>query len=123
MLGTYLDAAQQRAPENPAAQKEIRYMIRRLSTTWGHKQAAVWLRDYSHREWAGMISRFYRPRWSAYFTLLSLYMDHPEQMIQPDWYEWEELFVYDDAPYETVPASHLKQALLNIASFLGLDQD
>lgn len=42
---------------------------RTLITTWGNENASEWggLRDYSYREWAGMLKDFYYKRWKAFF--------------------------------------------------------
>ncbi len=43
---------------------------RRLITTWGAEDQANTggLRDYSYREWGGMMADFYKPRWEAFFN-------------------------------------------------------
>lgn len=45
---------------------------RKLITTWGYTAQCNRgrLRDYSQREWAGLLKDFYLPRWSKYFTQL-----------------------------------------------------
>lgn len=70
---------------------------RRLITTWGGKMQANGggLRDYSYREWGGMMKDFYYPRWKYYF-------DHNLQ--GTDWFDMEDAWVrnaalcYDDRP-------------------------
>lgn len=44
---------------------------RLLVTTWGPRTASEkgGLRDYGHREWAGMMADFYRPRWEAWIAM------------------------------------------------------
>lgn len=45
---------------------------RKLITTWGYTAQCNKgrLRDYSQREWAGLLKDFYLPRWQKYFTQL-----------------------------------------------------
>lgn len=45
---------------------------RKLITTWGYTKQCIngRLRDYSQREWAGLLKDFYLPRWQKYFTQL-----------------------------------------------------
>lgn len=60
---------------------------RTLITTWGEREQSEsgGLRDYSYREWAGMIKDFYYPRWKTFFTNLE------SGNSQPDWFtsDWE----------------------------------
>ena len=46
------------------------YNARQLITTWGGRDASerAGLRDYSYRQWQGMLSDFYYPRWQYYFS-------------------------------------------------------
>ncbi len=43
---------------------------RTLITTWGARSnsESAGLRDYSYRQWNGMLSDFYRPRWEKFFA-------------------------------------------------------
>ncbi|WP_184543147.1 alpha-N-acetylglucosaminidase [Mucilaginibacter sp. FT3.2] len=42
---------------------------RDLVTLWGDKESG--LREYSNRQWAGLIKGYYKPRWEFYFTQLN----------------------------------------------------
>ncbi len=42
-------------------------LIRQI-TTWTSFSGAVRLRDYSNRQWSGMIADFYKPRWERWFA-------------------------------------------------------
>jgi alpha-N-acetylglucosaminidase len=55
-----------------------------LITTWGNRTAAETggLRDYSHREWSGLLKDVYYKRWKAFFEL------GPESKI--DYYQMDE---------------------------------
>lgn len=57
---------------------------RTLITTWGDKGASDWgLRDYSYRQWQGMLSDYYYPRWKYWF-------DHDMKAPAAGWFysEW-----------------------------------
>ena len=42
---------------------------RTLITTWGDRGPCEWgLRDYSYRQWQGMLRDYYYPRWNYYFN-------------------------------------------------------
>ncbi|GAA4322546.1 alpha-N-acetylglucosaminidase [Mucilaginibacter gynuensis] len=45
------------------------FNARDLVTLWGDKESG--LREYSNRQWAGLIKGYYKPRWELYFTGLS----------------------------------------------------
>lgn len=70
---------------------------RRLITTWGDRAQANGggLRDYSYREWGGMMKDFYYPRWKYYFD---------NGLTAPDWFAMEDAWVknaalsYSDEP-------------------------
>lgn len=55
---------------------------RTLITTWGDRSASEGggLRDYSYREWGGMMKDFYYPRWKAFFD------NREKGEAQPDWF-------------------------------------
>ena len=57
---------------------------RTLITTWGDKGASDWgLRDYSYRQWQGMLRDYYYPRWRYWF-------DHDMKAPAAGWFysEW-----------------------------------
>ena len=57
---------------------------RTLITTWGDRGASEWgLRDYSYRQWQGMLRDFYYPRWRYWF-------DHDMKAPAAGWFysEW-----------------------------------
>ena len=55
---------------------------RTLITTWGDRSASEGggLRDYSYREWGGMMKDFYYPRWKTFFD------NREKGEAQPDWF-------------------------------------
>jgi len=67
MVGTWIENA--KALGHTASEKDkMEENARLLVTTWGRRTASEegGLRDYSHREWAGMLKDFYRPRWEMW---------------------------------------------------------
>lgn len=61
-----------RAAENWGTTEDERKILRegalRQITLWGNGEKS--LRDYARKEWAGLISSYYRPRWEAWFSLV-----------------------------------------------------
>ena len=75
MLGRWTTMARAIADEAEGTTEADRQWLelnnaRTLITTWGNETAseAGGLRDYSYREWAGMLKDFYYPRWKAFFS-------------------------------------------------------
>lgn len=67
LLGAWLSAARSwGATETERAGAE--WNARMLVTTWGDQTSN--LNDYSAREWAGLMKRFYRPRWERFLDAL-----------------------------------------------------
>ncbi|MBP3227544.1 MAG: alpha-N-acetylglucosaminidase [Bacteroidaceae bacterium] len=99
MLGTWLDQARRAADDIPGATDADRRLFDRnarlLVTTWGHERAANQggLRDYSNREWGGLLETFYAPRWARFFQSLA---DGTTAPGAHEWYEQEAAWV-DDA--------------------------
>lgn len=88
MLGRWTQMARGIADEakgTTAADREWLELnnARTLITTWGNRDASEWggLRDYSYREWGGMMKDFYYQRWKTFFDNL----DKGTQ--QPDWFD------------------------------------
>ena len=88
-LGNWTETARQAASEIEGATTATPdwYELdnaRTLITTWGDKQSSEWgLRDYSYRQWQGMLSDYYYPRWKYWF-------DHDMQAPSAGWFysEW-----------------------------------
>ena len=92
---------------------------RRLITTWGDKAQANGggLRDYSYREWAGMMKDFYYPRWRYFFD---------NNLQGTDWFEMEDKWVKNGAlQYDDHPVGRTEDVAgeLFAAYFLPLEQN
>jgi alpha-N-acetylglucosaminidase len=75
MLGKWTSMARNIADEVPGTTDADRDWLefnnaRTLITTWGERNNSegAGLRDYSYRQWAGMLKDFYAPRWQKFFT-------------------------------------------------------
>lgn len=96
MLGHWTEMARAVADEIPGTTDADRNWLeldnaRSLITTWGREVNAETggLRDYSYREWGGMLRDFYYSRWKAWFD---------NGMKAPDggWYLWEHRWATDN---------------------------
>ena len=98
MAGTWLKQAREAAASVPAktieADRLFDHNARLLITTWGNEQAANrgGLRDYSNREWGGLISTYYLPRWQRYFEALQAGDPLPNDAY---WYQMEASWAND----------------------------
>ncbi|WP_342645447.1 alpha-N-acetylglucosaminidase [Mucilaginibacter sp. CSA2-8R] len=68
LLGKWLSDA--RKMGNTADEKNLyEKNARNLITLWGDKNSP--LHDYACKQWAGMLSSFYKPRWQQFFTYVN----------------------------------------------------
>ena len=80
------DALKQATTSTDSAQ--FLWNANRLITLWGDKEGSVKLHDYAYREWYGLLSNFYYPRWEMYFNYLNaLLVGNPAK--EPDFYVFE----------------------------------
>jgi len=72
LLGAWIQGARAMgATENEADRFEGE--ARRLLTSWSEEESI--LRDYAHREWAGLVGNYYHGRWQLYFDYLTDQLD------------------------------------------------
>lgn len=78
-------------------------------TTWGNRVAADegGLRDYSHREWSGLLKDFYYKRWKAYFKLLARRLEGTNAEEGIDWYAFEEPWTHQQDSYSARPQGNV----------------
>ena len=107
-LGTWLERAKAKG-ETEEEKRLYEWNARVQITTWGNRQAADkgGLRDYSHREWAGLLKDFYYPRWKAYFDLLEKRLAG-EEIEDIDWYAFEEPWTLKNKVYASAPGQAFK---------------
>ncbi|MFC0629244.1 alpha-N-acetylglucosaminidase TIM-barrel domain-containing protein [Kribbella deserti] len=64
------------------------HSARTLITVWGHRAGYnAGLGDYANREWSGLISGYYAPRWKAYLDELSAALRENRAPAAFDWYQ------------------------------------
>ena len=83
-------------------------------TLWGNKDCRI--RDYACKQWNGMMSGFYRPRWERFFDTVSAAMQQDVEYDEDafveaskDW-EWEWTFGHEEYPTEPV-GSEIEECL------------
>jgi alpha-N-acetylglucosaminidase len=65
LLGQWLNAAK-RWEQSPAEKGLYERNARNLITLWGDKNSV--LHEYSNRQWSGLLTGFYKPRWQQFFN-------------------------------------------------------
>lgn len=104
-LATWIDRARNLGSTSEE-KKLYEWNARTLITTWGNRDAADegGLRDYSHREWNGILKDFYYMRWKTWFDhqMQKLEGKAPEQI---DFYVLEERWTKMSKTYPDNPES------------------
>lgn len=113
LLGRWIERAVQRG-RSEEEQALFAFNARTLITLWGPKQAAETLRDYSHREWAGLIADFYYRRWAMYIDSLKVALALGEAPSAIDWYEWEYAWTKEAGSFATEPQGDLHAIMTDI---------
>lgn len=86
---------------------------RTLITTWGAEVNANGggLRDYSYREWGGMMKDFYYPRWQKFFEA------QDNGTSTPDWYSMEHAWAMDGSlSYQNAPVGETAEVARRLFS-------
>ncbi|MEG1738790.1 MAG: alpha-N-acetylglucosaminidase [Odoribacter sp.] len=103
MVGPLLASARNIGADEEA-QKLYEWNARTQISSWGDRHAANngGLHDYSHREWAGILSDLYIPRWETYFNHLTAVLNGA-QMKEIDYFAMEEAWCKDPKVYPVKP--------------------
>lgn len=104
LLGAWLEDAK-RWGTNDLDRRRFEWNARNVLTLWGGRQSS--LHDYAGREWSGLLSGFYLPRWQLFFDRLrqSLEEDKPldEASLNADLQQLEEQWTHQTEAFPAVP--------------------
>jgi alpha-N-acetylglucosaminidase len=120
LLGRWLSFVPSWA-SSPVELDRLNYDARSILTTWGDRHASEYgLHEYGNRDWAGLTSDYYLPRWQMYFDSLStsLATDEPPKSI--DWYAFGDSWNHSQKVYDVRPQGDSYNAALAIARTLHL---
>lgn len=91
----------------PTEQNQLAYDARSILTTWGNSTKNSIL-DYAAREWSGMISGLYAPRWAAYLQNVANALANnttvPQSMDFTTAFNWDDSWAKANATYPTSPS-------------------
>jgi len=108
LLGRWLADAK-RWGANPEERDRLQWNARRVITFWGQQPL---IRDYSRRQWSGMLAGFYLKRWEKFFQALDSALAtgaaFDERAFDQALQEWERRWA---AQHESYPASPRGDAL------------
>ncbi|MFJ3961809.1 alpha-N-acetylglucosaminidase [Streptomyces sp. NPDC090036] len=90
LLGGWLSGARSWGTDR-AEQDRYEYDARSLLSVWGRRSTSEggFLHDYANREWSGLISELYAPRWAHYFASLDEALVRKAAPRQIDWHAFE----------------------------------
>ena len=131
LLGRWIQDARALG-KTPKEKDQFEWNARVQITTWGPREPAGVLMDYSNREWADLLGTFYHERWKMFFDKLADMLENPDKYpsmrkkktgadmwnsamaeitgdnaaADPsgiDWYAWEEEWTHRTGGYRTEP--------------------
>ncbi|WP_263367240.1 alpha-N-acetylglucosaminidase [Edaphobacter bradus] len=106
---------------SPQETDRLNYDARSILTTWGDRRASEFgLHEYGNRDWAGLTSDYYMPRWQMYFDSLSASLATSEPPKTIDWYAFGDRWNHSRKAYTADPQGDPYVAALAIARTLHL---
>jgi alpha-N-acetylglucosaminidase len=106
---------------SPAERDRLNYDARSILTTWGDRKASeAGLHEYANRDWAGLTSDYYLPRWKMYFDSLSTSLATNEPAKPIDWYAFGDRWDHSQRQFTATPQGDTYASALAIARELHL---
>jgi alpha-N-acetylglucosaminidase len=105
---------------SPADLKLLEYDAHSILTTWGDRTASNELHEYGNRDWAGLVSDYYAPRWKMYFDSLDTALQTGTQPKPIDWYAFGDAWNQSTKQYAAQPVGDTYAMSVAIARSLGL---
>jgi alpha-N-acetylglucosaminidase len=119
LLGSWLQFVPPWA-SSPSELKQLNYDARSILTTWGDRKASEGgLHEYANRDWAGLTSDYYRPRWKMYFDSLLTSLDTKAPPKPIDWYAYGDAWNRKVTTYNAIPVGQSYAAAMEIAEDLN----
>jgi len=107
---------------SPAEMDRLNYDARSILTTWGDRKASEQggLHEYGNKDWAGLTSSYYMPRWKMYFDSLKVSLATGEPPKPIDWYAFGDRWNHSRRRYSATPVGDSYAAAVAVARDLGL---
>ena len=109
LLGSWIEAARNKGT-NKAEKDLYEWNARTQVTVWGNRAGSEvgGLHDYANKEWSGLMSDFYLPRWEMFFNELANQLKGlPKANI--DYFAWEEHWTHQLNVYPSEPKGNTIQ--------------
>lgn len=124
MLGPWL-AQTRKWGATDAERRELRTDAKLLLTVWLDRTGATsgGLNDYANREWAGLISGYYAPRWRAYFDSLDAALVSGGNPQPIDWFAVGDSWARgtSDEALPTTPSGDVTRLAAQVIRFVSAD--
>jgi alpha-N-acetylglucosaminidase len=104
---------------SPADLAQIEYDAHSILTTWGDRTASNELHEYANRDWAGLVSDYYAPRWKLYFDSLEQALNTGAQPKPIDWFAFGDTWNRSTKHYSTEPVGDTYSVSHSIADSLN----
>jgi alpha-N-acetylglucosaminidase len=112
---------------SPSELRQLNYDARSILTTWGDRCASeAGLHEYANRDYAGLTSTYYAPRWRLYFDSLLPSLDEQSSSHPPDaqpaidWYAFGDRWNRSQTTFNPNPTGSSYTAAMAIANDLNL---
>ena len=102
LLGRWVEQAKALAVNADDFTRDLyEFNAKALVTTWGSYNQAEsgGLKDYSNRQWSGLIGDFYKPRWERWITARTNELTGVSYETDINWFQWEWEWVRSDTVY------------------------
>ena len=104
LLGRWVEQAKALGKNADDFTKELyEFNAKALVTTWGSYNQAEsgGLKDYSNRQWSGLIGDFYKVRWERWITARTNELKGESYESSINWFQWEWEWVRSNTTYTT----------------------
>ncbi|MGW0683800.1 alpha-N-acetylglucosaminidase [Streptomyces sp. NPDC002754] len=119
LLGRWLAEARAWGADR-AEQDRLEYDARSILTTWGGRAGSdEGLRDYANREWSGLVSGLYLPRWRRYFAELATALTEEREPAEIDWFAMDDAWAQGHEPYPRRPSGSVERLARRIHDTLA----
>ena len=106
LLGRWVEQAKALGANADDFTKELyEFNAKALVTTWGSYNQAEsgGLKDYSNRQWSGLIGDFYKVRWQRWIDARTSELKGEQYETNINWFQWEWEWVRSNKEYTTDP--------------------
>lgn len=100
--------------------EQLEYDAHSILTTWGDRTASESLHEYGNRDWAGLVSDYYAPRWRMYFDSLEIAIKTGTEPKPIDWYAFGDAWNRSTRQYNSNAQGDTYTVSSEIAHSLGL---